>query len=146
MSIISQATIEKKLKSFEGLDGIQELISGGKESHGPGWLIGRYDTKIDKNATSAPTDECLEELTKKVRRNLIEEMEAKIEKVNQKNQENFTLLLKRLADANPGLKIDLDQIPGTTSGETGGDGNPLTGGPSSQMSLLLWNWLQLKTF
>ncbi|KAL8154908.1 hypothetical protein AgCh_000312 [Apium graveolens] len=77
-----QETLEKKLNSSEGLDGIEELISGGKKSYTPGWLIGRHDAKTVKNATSAPTDQYVQELTKKIKENLVEEMEAKIEKIN----------------------------------------------------------------
>ncbi|KAL8155298.1 hypothetical protein AgCh_000610 [Apium graveolens] len=48
-----QETLQKKLNSSEGLDGVDELISGGKKSHTPGWLTGRHDTKTVKKATSA---------------------------------------------------------------------------------------------
>ncbi|KAL8148906.1 hypothetical protein AgCh_006059 [Apium graveolens] len=124
-------TLEKKLNSSEELDGVDELISGGKKSHAPGWLIGRHDTKTVKKATStASSNQYLQDLTNKIKENCDEEMEAKIEKINQKNQENLALVLKRLADANPGLKIDLDQICGATSSETRANGTPLTGGPT----------------
>ncbi|KAK1390399.1 hypothetical protein POM88_018577 [Heracleum sosnowskyi] len=39
-------TIKKKLNSSKGVDGIEELVSGGKKSHGSGWLIGRHDSSL----------------------------------------------------------------------------------------------------
>ncbi|KAL8109479.1 hypothetical protein AgCh_025538 [Apium graveolens] len=90
-------TLEKKFNSSEGLDGVDELISGG------------HDTKTVKKATSAASsDQYLQKLTNKIKENCVEEMELKIEKINQKKQENLALVLKRLENTNPGLKIDLD--------------------------------------
>ncbi|KAK1394574.1 hypothetical protein POM88_013630 [Heracleum sosnowskyi] len=64
----SQDIINKKLQSPEGLDGLDELVSGGKQSHGPCWLIGRHDVKCVKASTQntappAPTDSYIQELT-----------------------------------------------------------------------------------
>lgn len=135
-------TIKKKLDSSEGVDGIEELVSGGKKSHGPGWLIGRHDARLIKTSTQAPapTDSYIEELTKKIRQDLVDDMEAKLErkvneevdaKVNQKVQDNMAVVLKKLAEANPSLHIDLGQICATISSDTVGDGTPMTGSPSS---------------
>ncbi|KAK1353264.1 hypothetical protein POM88_052399 [Heracleum sosnowskyi] len=65
-------TINKKLQSVKGLDGLDELVSGGKKSQGPCWLIGRHDVKCVKASTQnlappAPTDSYIHELTKKLR-------------------------------------------------------------------------------
>ncbi|KAK1388181.1 hypothetical protein POM88_016359 [Heracleum sosnowskyi] len=49
-----QETIKKKLNSSEGVDGIEELVSGGKKSHGLGWLIGRHGSSLIKTSTQAP--------------------------------------------------------------------------------------------
>lgn len=117
-------------------------MSGGKKSHGPGWLIGRHDTKSVKNATEtpAPTDLYVQELTKKIKQDVAQEVESKINKrvddevdakVSQKVQDNLTLVLKKLVEANPGLKIDIADICGTVSSDTGADGTPLTAGPST---------------
>ncbi|KAK1365792.1 hypothetical protein POM88_041353 [Heracleum sosnowskyi] len=46
--------IKKKPNSSEGVDGIEELVSGGKKSHGPGWLIGRHGSSLIKTSTQAP--------------------------------------------------------------------------------------------
>ncbi|KAK1351798.1 hypothetical protein POM88_053982 [Heracleum sosnowskyi] len=72
-------TINKKLGSSEGLDGLDELVSGAKKSHGRGWLIGRHDPKCLKTSTSAPapTDSYVQELTKKIRQEVAVEVEAK---------------------------------------------------------------------
>ncbi|KAK1370109.1 hypothetical protein POM88_036201 [Heracleum sosnowskyi] len=76
-------TINKKLQSAEGLDGLDELVSSGKKSHGPGWLIGRHDVKCVKASTQntappAPTDSYIQELTKKLRQEVVEEVEVKL--------------------------------------------------------------------
>ncbi|KAL6534778.1 hypothetical protein OROGR_013453 [Orobanche gracilis] len=99
-------TIKKKLESSEGLDGLDELVSGGKKSHGPSWLIGRHDTKCVKASSQAsspaPTDSYVQELTKKIRHEVVDEVEAKLNQkvydevdanVNQKVQDNLTLVL-----------------------------------------------------
>ncbi|KAK1395000.1 hypothetical protein POM88_014056 [Heracleum sosnowskyi] len=49
-----QEMIKKKLNSSEGVDDIEELVSGGKKSHGPGWLIGRHGSSLIKTSTQAP--------------------------------------------------------------------------------------------
>ncbi|KAK1373568.1 hypothetical protein POM88_029761 [Heracleum sosnowskyi] len=138
-------TIKKKLLSAEGLDGLDELVSGGKKLHGPGWFIGRHDVKCVKASTQniappAPTDSYIQELTKKLRWEVVEEVEAKLNqkvseevdaKVNQKVQDNLTLVLKKLVDANPSLNINIGEIYATISSDTGGDGTPMTNRPSS---------------
>ncbi|KAK1388961.1 hypothetical protein POM88_017139 [Heracleum sosnowskyi] len=135
-------TINKKLGSSEGLDGLDELVSGAKKSHGRGWLIGRHDPKCLKTSTSAPapTDSYVQELTKKIRREVAVEVEAKVNqkvcaevdgKINRKVQDNLTLALKKLVEANPTLNVDIGEICATISSDTVGDGTPMTNGPSS---------------
>ncbi|KAK1379855.1 hypothetical protein POM88_026599 [Heracleum sosnowskyi] len=135
-------TINKKLGSSEGLDGLDELVSGAKKSHGRGWLIGRHDPKCLKTSTSAPapTDSYVQELTKKIRQEVAVEVEAKVNqkvcaevdgKINRKVQDNLTLALKKLAEANPTLNVDIGEICATISSDTVGDGTPMTNGPSS---------------
>ncbi|KAK1373571.1 hypothetical protein POM88_029764 [Heracleum sosnowskyi] len=138
-------TINKKLLSAEGLDGLDELVSDGKKLHGPGWFIGRHDVKCVKASTQniappAPTDSYIQELTKKLRWEVVEEVEEKLNqkvseevdaKVNQKVQDNLTLVLKKLVDANPSLNINIGEIYATISSDTGGDGTPMTNIPSS---------------
>ncbi|KAL6577228.1 hypothetical protein OROMI_011504 [Orobanche minor] len=102
-------TINKKLKSSEWLDGLDELVSGAKKYHGPGWLIGTHDPKCLKTSTQAsapaPTDSYVQELTKKIRQEVVVEVEAKLNqkvcaevdgKINHKVQYNLTLVLKKL--------------------------------------------------
>ncbi|KAK1391802.1 hypothetical protein POM88_010858 [Heracleum sosnowskyi] len=135
-------TINKKLGSSEGLDGLDELVSGAKKSHGRGWLIGRHDPKCLKTSTSAPapTDSYMQELTKKIRQEVAVEVEAKVNqkvcaevdgKINRKVPDNLTLALKKLAEANPTLNVDIGEICATISSDTVGDGTPMTNGPSS---------------
>ncbi|KAK1393587.1 hypothetical protein POM88_012643 [Heracleum sosnowskyi] len=124
-------TINKKLGSSEGLDGLDELVSGAKKSHGRGWLIGRHDSKCLKTSTSAPapTDSYVQELTKKIRQEVAVEVEAKVNqkvcaevdgKINRKVQDNLTLALKKLAEANPTLNVDIGEICATISSDTVG--------------------------
>ncbi|KAL6566705.1 hypothetical protein OROMI_015109 [Orobanche minor] len=124
-------TINKKLESSEGLDGLEELVSGEKKSHGPGWLIGRHDPKVLKTSTPAPapapTDSYMQELTKKIRQEVVVEVDGKINQV----QDKLTLFLKKLAEANPTLNIDIGEFCATISSDTVGDGTPMTDGPSS---------------
>ncbi|KAK1397525.1 hypothetical protein POM88_007388 [Heracleum sosnowskyi] len=113
-----------------------------KKSHGRGWLIGRHDPKCLKTSTSAPapTDSYVQELTKKIRHEVAVEVEAKVNqkvcaevdgKINRKVQDNLTLALKKLAEANPTLNVDIGEICATISSDTVGDGTPMTNGPSS---------------
>ncbi|KAL6551956.1 hypothetical protein OROGR_008110 [Orobanche gracilis] len=135
-------TINKKLESSEGLDGLDELVSGEKKSHGPGWLIGRHDPKFLKTSTQAPapTDSYVQELTKKIRQEVVLEVEAKLNqkvyaevdgKINQKVQDNLTLVLKKLVEANPILNVDIGEICAAISNDTVGDGTPMTDRSSS---------------
>ncbi|KAK1396546.1 hypothetical protein POM88_006409 [Heracleum sosnowskyi] len=102
----------------------------------------RHDPKCLKTSTSAPapTDSYVQELTKKIRQEVVVEVEAKVNqkicaevdgKINRKVQDNLTLALKKLAEANPTLNVDIGEICATISSDTVGDGTPMTNGPSS---------------
>ncbi|KAL6564005.1 hypothetical protein OROHE_005245 [Orobanche hederae] len=134
----------QETRTSEGLDGLDELVSGAKKSHGPGWLIGRHDPKFLKTSTQAsapaPTDSYVQELTKKIRQEVVVEVEAKLNqkvcaevdgKINQKVQDNLTLVLKKLVEANPILNVDIGEICVTIYSDTVGDGTPMTDGSSS---------------
>ncbi|KAK1365599.1 hypothetical protein POM88_041160 [Heracleum sosnowskyi] len=103
---------------------------------------GRHDPKCLKTCTSAPapTDSYVQKLTKKIRQEVAVEVEAKVNqkvcdevdgKINRKVQDNLTLALKKLAEANPTLNVDIGEICATISSDTVGDGTPMTNGPSS---------------
>ncbi|KAK1364935.1 hypothetical protein POM88_040496 [Heracleum sosnowskyi] len=103
---------------------------------------GRHDPKCLKTSTSAPapTDSYVQKLTKKIRQEVAVEVEAKVNqkvcdevdgKINRKVQDNLTLALKKLAEANPTLNVDIGEICATISSDTVGDGTPMTNGPSS---------------
>ncbi|KAL6560185.1 Multidrug resistance-associated protein 5 [Orobanche hederae] len=141
---IQMETINKKLESSEGLYGLDELVSGAKKSHGPGWLIGRHDPKCLKTSTQAsapaPIDSYVQEMTKKIRHEVVVEVEAKLNqkvcaevdgKINQNVQDNLTLVLKKLGEANPILNVDIGEICARISNDTVGDGTPMTDGSSS---------------
>ena len=79
-------------------------------------------------------------MTKKIRQELVVEVEEKLNrrvdeevdaKVNRKVQDNLTLVLKKLGEANPDLKIDLTDICATISTDTAGEDTPLTCGRST---------------
>ncbi|KAK1378748.1 hypothetical protein POM88_025492 [Heracleum sosnowskyi] len=101
-----------------------------------------FEDKCLKTSTSAPapTDSYVQELTKKIRQEVAVEVEAKVNqkvcaevdgKINRKVQDNLTLALKKLAEANPTLNVDIGEICATISSDTVGDGTPMTNGPSS---------------
>lgn len=78
-----------------------------------------------KSATSTPTTPSvpapsIDELTAKIH-NLESEMEAKL---NRKVEE----MLKKLGEANPGMKLDIGQFGATTSSAHEDNGTPITPG------------------
>ncbi|KAK1387542.1 hypothetical protein POM88_015720 [Heracleum sosnowskyi] len=100
---IKKRIIEIKKKVAVGEDA-SELITNGK-SHGQEWLKGRHGKTASLASASAPVDDpFLDDVTEKIKRDLEVELEAK---VNKKVQDNMTLLLKKLAKANPGLNMDI---------------------------------------
>ncbi|KAK1354733.1 hypothetical protein POM88_047989 [Heracleum sosnowskyi] len=99
-----------------------------------------YYAKIFAKTPPAPTDSYVQELTKKIRQEVAVEVEAKVNqkvcaevdgKINRKVQDNLTLAIKKLAEANPTLNVDIGEICATISSDTVGDGTPMTNGPSS---------------
>lgn len=100
------------------------LVSGGK-AHGRTWLVGRQGQKSAKNSTPAPVDASVQELTTRIRQELEVDLEAK---VNTKVKENMSWLLKRLAEANPDLKIDITDFCATASSDQEDNGTPTTQG------------------
>ena len=113
-----QDKIEKEIGGG-GSDGVvQELISDGK-SHGPSWLIGRH-TKAAEVPKDAPTTSTyIQELAAKIRENIVDEVEAK---VNQKVKENLTWVLKKLGEANPDMQIDVGDLCATVYSDDTGTG------------------------
>ncbi|KAK1362603.1 hypothetical protein POM88_047077 [Heracleum sosnowskyi] len=71
--------IEKAMAAPGGSSGIDELISDGK-SHGPSWLIGRHAESAKVSTTTAPRSTYVQELTAQIKQNLVDEMEAKVNK------------------------------------------------------------------
>ena len=86
----------------------------------------------------------VKELTTKIKEGLTSELEEKMKKVesefqdrvkkveagvDQKMQQNLAFALKKLGEANPGIKIDIEELCAIVTSEND-DGTPLTGGSS----------------
>lgn len=57
LGFILYDAFDKKLKTEDKIDGVEELLSAGKDSHDTVWLIGRHDAKpVKKSTNPAPTD------------------------------------------------------------------------------------------
>ncbi|KAL6552755.1 hypothetical protein OROHE_008119 [Orobanche hederae] len=101
------------------------LIHGGK-SHGRNWLVGRKGKKPTYDTTpAAPSDEYVQELSAKIKQDLEADLEAK---VNVKVKENMSWMLKKLRDANPGLKFDITDLCAIASSDQDDNGTPFTQG------------------
>lgn len=95
------------------------------------WLVGRNGrTPAQSTSTAASTDQdpYVEDITAKIRQNIEKELEAK---VNKKVQENMAMMLKKLGEANPGMKLDIGNFCATVSSEEVGNGTPMTDGATS---------------
>lgn len=89
------------------------------DSHGPYWLVGRHaKTARLRNASS---DAYMQQLTTKIRKQVADEME---EKLNQKVQENLARVLKMLAEANPTFNVNMENFYKTSTKDD--NGTPVT--------------------
>ncbi|KAK1397428.1 hypothetical protein POM88_007291 [Heracleum sosnowskyi] len=100
------------------------LVVGGK-THGQNWLVGRQGKKCVKNSTPAPTENYVQELTTKRRQDLEADLEAK---VDQKVQENMSLMLKKLREANPDFNFDIGPLSATPTSGQDDNNTPTTQG------------------
>ncbi|KAK1396324.1 hypothetical protein POM88_006187 [Heracleum sosnowskyi] len=120
---IKKRIIEIKKKVAAGEDA-SELIANGK-SHGREWLKGRHGKTASLASASAPVDDpFLDDVTEKIKRDLEVELEAK---VNKKVQDNMALLLKKLAEANHRLNLDIADCCATIPSEDDENATPFTG-------------------
>ena len=89
------------------------------------WLVGRNGRNpAQSTSTAASTDQdpYVEDITAKIRQNLEKELEA---------LENMAMMLKKLGEANPGMKLDIGNFCATVSSEEVGNGTPMTDGATS---------------
>uniref|UniRef100_A0A164XN23 Uncharacterized protein n=1 Tax=Daucus carota subsp. sativus TaxID=79200 RepID=A0A164XN23_DAUCS len=100
------------------------MCLGGRD-HGREWLVGRSCKKA--GGTSTPSTDPYEQLTMTIKESIESELEAK---VNRNVQENMTMLLKKLEEAKPGMKLDVD-IQATVSRDGDDNGTPMTAGETS---------------
>lgn len=78
----------------------------------------------------------MQDLTAKIRQSLAHEVEEKVkqvqaevdEQVNKKVQQNMALVLKKLAEANPNITVDIEELLEVVSSDN--HGTPMTGGSS----------------
>ncbi|KAK1380690.1 hypothetical protein POM88_027434 [Heracleum sosnowskyi] len=124
---IKKRIIEIKKKVATGEDA-SELIVNDK-SHGREWPQGRHGKTASLASASAPVDDTfLDDVTEKIKRDLEVELEAN---VNKKVQDNMMLLLKKLAEANPGLNLDIADYCATVPSEDDENATPFTVGTST---------------
>ncbi|KAL6586142.1 hypothetical protein OROMI_002786 [Orobanche minor] len=111
--------VEKKIEDVEKLlkegtvEDANELVYGGKD-HKHSFLVGRLNEKREpKKRPRArqipPTipDQYVTSLTEKIREQIAQEME---EKVAKQVQENVKLMISKLAEKNPELKLDIEDL------------------------------------
>lgn len=110
-----QSTIEDFVASGANSESVEQIVNGDKV-HGPSWLVGRYAAaKKMKNDGEGSSLSKVEELTAVIRSQLEEEME---QKMNQKMKENMMNFMKKLAEDNPNLTINIEADSGEFSSES----------------------------
>lgn len=80
---------------------------------------------MESESATADPDPYLVDLTGKIRGELEAELE---EKVNMKVKDNLSMVLRKLAEANPGLNLDIGDLYPTVSSEDDENATPLTVG------------------
>lgn len=106
----------EKLLEAGSIEAANEMVRGGKD-HGSSWLVGRIiqkkGSKSDKattSTTSAATgisEQYIADLTAKIRDQLAQEMDDKVEK---KVRENVKLVMSKLVEKNPELNVDIAEL------------------------------------
>nr|XP_017228755.1 PREDICTED: uncharacterized protein LOC108192725 [Daucus carota subsp. sativus] len=140
---ISTEKIEKKIETIT-----KRLSTGDAASdelgakHGLNWLKGRCVKPANMSNSNAPTETYVKDLTTKIKEGFAAELEEKVKKVesefqdkvkqveagvDQKVQQNLAFVFKKLAQANPDIKIDIQEVC-TTVGSDNDDGTPMTRG------------------
>ncbi|XP_063940800.1 uncharacterized protein LOC135149309 [Daucus carota subsp. sativus] len=128
--------IEKQIK-ISG-DGTDELLLSGGKKHGKTWLYGRCPNAAKVPRSTSSRNSYVEDLACKIKESLADDVKESVSKqvqeevdaqVNKKVQQNLTLALKKIAEANPGIKINMEDFcpPASSDDE---NGTPITGGGS----------------
>lgn len=116
---------ERKYKSETKLINLDEKESpppfpdDADKSHGPYWLVGRHARTAKLRNPSSKA--YVEQLTSKIRKEVAEEMD---EKVNLKVQETLARMLKKLGEANPNFNVNIEDLCNTSSEDH--NGTPIT--------------------
>ncbi|XP_063942347.1 uncharacterized protein LOC135150129 [Daucus carota subsp. sativus] len=110
--------VEKKIENVEKLlktgtvEDANKLVYGDKK-HSRSYLLGRLIQRREAKGKSVThseatiSDQVLASLTEKIREQLAQEME---EKMDQKVRENVKAMVSKLAEKNPDLKIDIQDL------------------------------------
>ncbi|KAK1401057.1 hypothetical protein POM88_000662 [Heracleum sosnowskyi] len=123
-------------EKFSIVDAPDELLSDRK--HGPHWLLWRCVKPSKVSSSNAPRDTYVNELTTKIKQGVVAEVEEKVkqiqeevdEQVNTKVQKNLASVIKKIGQANPNIKIDIDIEELCVTATSDDDGTPITGGSS----------------
>ncbi|KAL8155395.1 hypothetical protein AgCh_000687 [Apium graveolens] len=124
---IMKSKLEKISKKLSTGNNVSELLTDGK-SHGPTWLLGRCAKPSQITSSTAPKDTYVQELTTKIRQSLTDEVQEKVrqvqaevdDQVNKKVQQNMALVLKKLAEANPNITVDIEDLCSPFSSDNNG--------------------------
>ena len=119
--------LQKRMKKLISSGKDPEILVAGGKDHGREWLVGRSCKNAGGTSTPSFTDPYVEQLTRTIKESIESELEAK---VNRKVQENMTMLLKKLEEAKPGMKLDVD-IQATVSRDGDDNGTPVIAGETS---------------
>lgn len=106
-----QSSVSKILEE-RGVEEANKIVHGGKK-HSSSYLIGRLSKKRCSKEKTGPSPVCnssdqfLVDLTAKIREQLSRETE---EKVDRKVRDNVKLMMSKIAEKNPELKVDIDEL------------------------------------
>ncbi|XP_065876885.1 uncharacterized protein [Euphorbia lathyris] len=105
------STIEEICSIGANTESVDQLICG-DSSHGSTWLVGRRGVpkKLKKQSATEVPNSYVEELTTKIRDQLANDMK-------QQMRDNMTWMINKLGEANPNLKVDVDEMFGGISCE-----------------------------
>ncbi|KAL8101227.1 hypothetical protein AgCh_033197 [Apium graveolens] len=109
--------VEKKIEDVKknlkdgNIDAANELVRAGKE-HGRSYLVGRLIRKKESkgNSPTRVSDQYLASLTEKIRDELKQEMEEKMDRNVRELRDSIKVMLSKLAKKNPELQIDIEEL------------------------------------
>ncbi|XP_074338332.1 uncharacterized protein LOC141676560 [Apium graveolens] len=102
--------VKKNLKDGN-IDAANELVRAGKELS-RSYLVGRLIRKKESkgNSPTRASDQYLANLTEKIRDELEQEMEEKMDRNVREFRDNIKVMMSKLAEKNPELQIDIEEL------------------------------------